>query len=128
MKNVHTNNLRNCMFHFCECKYYRIPILNATFTFSVNRNIPPPKSVIPAAPPPPPVVNPPPCITSPTQKAPVSILKPTNRGALPSLPPLPPTPDEGPRSTVDTSALNAATLGLRPVAKSQEDKKKASRY
>nr|XP_022332528.1 uncharacterized protein LOC111130111 isoform X4 [Crassostrea virginica] len=94
----------------------------------VNRNIPPPKSVIPAAPPPPPVVNPPACITSPTQKAPVSILKPTNRGALPSLPPLPPTPDEGPRSTVDTSALNAACLGLRPVAKSQEDKKKASSY
>lgn len=96
---------------------------------SVNRDIPPPKSVVPEAPPPPPLLSTP-GATSPTQKTPTSILKSNPRGGLPSLPSLPPTPsepDSGPRSSIDTSALSLASLGLKPVGRNLDKQKTSSR-
>lgn len=94
----------------------------------VNRDIPPPKSVVPEAPPPPPLLSTP-GATSPTQKTPTSILKSNPRGGLPSLPSLPPTPsepDSGPRSSIDTSALSLASLGLKPVGRNLDKQKTSS--
>lgn len=96
---------------------------------SVNRDIPPPKSVVPEAPPPPPLLSTP-GATSPTQKTPTSILKSKPRGGLPSLPSLPPTPqepDSGPRSSIDTSAPSLASLGLKPVGRNLDKQKTSPR-
>ncbi|XP_056021667.1 uncharacterized protein LOC125650137 isoform X12 [Ostrea edulis] len=87
------------------------------------RDVAPPKSVVPNAPPPPTTIAPPPLVvTSPTQKTPASILKTDKR----SLPSIPPTPNEEPRSSIETTALTAAQLGLKPTKTNQRATPSAS--